>query len=70
MPGATSNTSGDLVAVFGDLGVSHYFGTRRGLEFRVLNELFAVTGQVGVICTQRVAMKSVNPEVLAKVTIA
>ena len=70
MPGATSNTSGDLVAVFGDLGVSHYFGTRRGLEFRVLNELFAVTDQVGVICTQRVAMKSVNPEVLAKVTIA
>jgi HK97 family phage major capsid protein len=69
MPGAAAATSGDLIAVFGDLGVSHYFGSRRSLEFRVLRELFAVNDQVGVVCTQRVALKSVNPEVASKLTL-
>lgn len=69
LPGAGASTSGDCLAVFGDLGVSHYWGSRRALEFRVLNELFAVTDQVGVICTQRVALEAVNPEVLAKITL-
>jgi len=40
------------------------------LNFRVLNELFAVNDQVGVICTQRIALKSANPEVLSKITLA
>jgi HK97 family phage major capsid protein len=70
MKGAGANSSGDLLCVFGDLGVSHYFGDRRSLNFRVLNELFAVNDQVGVICTQRIALKSANPEVLSKITLA
>lgn len=69
MPGAAA-VSGDVVAVFGDLSTSHYFGDRRSLSFNVLNELFAVTDQVGIICTQRVDIASVNPEVLSKITLS
>ena len=70
MKGAGASTSADLLCVFGDLGVSHYFGDRRSLNFRVLNELFAVNDQVGIICTQRIALKSANPEVLSKIVLA
>ena len=70
MPGASASTTGDLVACFGDLGVSHFFGDRRALNFRVLNELFAVNDQVGITCTQRIDIASVNPEVLSKVTLS
>jgi len=69
MPGASAS-SGDLLAVFGDLDVSHYFGDRRALNFNVLNELFAVNDQVGIICTQRIDIKSANPEVLSKLVVA
>ena len=68
--GASASTSGDLLAAFGDLSVSHYFGDRRALNFNVLRELYAVNDQVGIICTQRVDVASVNPEVLSKITIA
>ena len=68
--GAGASTSGDLLAVFGDLSVSHYFGDRRNLNFKVLNELYAVNDQVGIVCTQRVDVASVNPEVLSKITLS
>ena len=69
MPGAAAGT-GDLICVFGDLSVSHYFGDRRALNFNVLNELFAVNDQVGIVCTQRIDIASVNPEVLSVLKIA
>jgi HK97 family phage major capsid protein len=69
LPGAGAGT-GDLIAVFGDLSVSHYFGDRRNLNFKVLDQLFAVNDQVGIICTQRIDIKSANPEVLSKVTVS
>ena len=69
MPGAAA-VSGDLLAVFGDLSVSHYFGDRRALNFNVLRELFAVSDQVAITCTQRIDIASVNPEVLSKLTVA
>ena len=69
MPGAAAATT-DLVAVFGDLGVSHYFGDRRDVSFTVLKELFAVNDQVGIVATQRLDIASVNPEVLSKITIS
>ena len=69
LPGAAAGT-GDLLAVFGDLSVSHYFGDRRALNFKVLDQLFAVNDQVGIICTQRIDIASVNPEVLSKVTVS
>ena len=67
---SAASTSEDLLAVFGDLSVSHYFGDRRDLSFKVLNELFAVNDQVGIVATQRVDIASVNPEVLSIMTIA
>ena len=70
MPGAGASTAGDLLAVFGDLSVSHYFGDRRNLNFNVLRELYAVNDQVGIVCTQRVDIASVNPEVLSKITLS
>jgi len=69
IPGSGA-VSGDLLCVFGDLGVSHYFGDRRSLNFNVLRELFAVNDQVGIVCTQRIDIASVNPEVLSKLTVA
>ena len=69
LPGAAA-TTGDLICVFGDLSVSHYFGDRRALNFNVLNELFAVNDQVGIVCTQRIDIASVNPEVLSVLKIA
>ena len=70
MPGAGASTAGDLLAVFGDLSVSHYFGDRRNLNFNVLRELYAVNDQVGIVCTQRIDIASVNPEVLSKITLS
>ncbi len=70
VPGAASSTSGDLLITFGDIGTSHYFGDRRNLSFRILDQLFANTDQIGVQATQRVALASVNPESLVKLTIA
>lgn len=69
IPGASASTSGDLLAVFGDLGVSHYFGDRRQLSFKVLDQLFAVNDQVGVVCTSRIDIAAAAPEVLSKITI-
>lgn len=69
MPGASASTSGDLLATFGDIGTSHYFGDRRNLSFRVLDQLYANTDQIGIQCTQRVSIAPVNPEALVKLTI-
>lgn len=69
IPGASASTSGDLLAVFGDLSVSHYFGDRRALSFKVLDQLFAVNDQIGVVCTQRIDIAAAAPEILAKITI-
>jgi len=70
LDGASATASDSLLAVFGDLSLGCYFGERRGLNFRVLNELYANTDQVGVQCTQRAALKVANPEVIARLTIA
>ena len=70
LDGASASASDSLLCVFGDVNQACYFGERRGLNFRVLNELYANTDQVGVQCTQRSALKVANPEVLAKLTIA
>jgi len=61
--------SGELVAVFGDLRLGCYFGDRRAVNFKVLNELFAANDQVGIQCTSRIDIKVANPEVLSKITI-
>ena len=47
--------------VFGDLGY-YWVADRQGRVFKRLNELFAVTGQVGFVATQRVDGKLILPE--------
>jgi HK97 family phage major capsid protein len=61
--------SGELVAVFGDLRLGAYFGDRRALNFKTLNELYMEQDQIGVVATERIDIKVANPEVLAKITI-
>jgi HK97 family phage major capsid protein len=58
-----------LLAVFGDLSLGCYFGDRRSVTFKMLNELYAENDQVGVQATERIALDVVNPEVLAKITL-
>jgi HK97 family phage major capsid protein len=69
LPGASASTSGDLLAVFGDLSLGCYFGDRRSVTFKMLNELYAENDQVGVQVTERIALEVVNPEVLGKITL-
>ena len=69
LPGANASGAGELLGVFGDLSLGCYFGDRRALNFKTLNELYAETDQVGVQCTERIDIKVANPEVIAKLTI-
>ena len=70
MPGNAASTSGDLLATFGDIGTSHYFGDRRNLSFRVLDQLYANTDQIGIQATQRIDIAPVNGAALVKLNIA
>jgi len=49
--------------VFGDFSY-YWVADRQGRVFRRLNELFAVTGQVGFVATQRVDGKLILPEAI------
>lgn len=49
--------------VFGDFGY-YWIADRQGRSFKRLNELFAATGQVGFIATQRVDGKLILPEAI------
>jgi HK97 family phage major capsid protein len=69
LPGASASTSGDLLAVFGDMRLGAYFGDRRALNFKTLNELYAENDQIGLVATERVSLAIANPEVLSKITI-
>jgi HK97 family phage major capsid protein len=68
--GGASASSGDLVAVFGDLGLGCMFGDRRQVTFQVLDQLYAETDQIGVKATERVDIKVANPEVLSKIVLS
>lgn len=52
---------GNKTVVFGDFSY-YWIADRQGRTFKRLNELYAVTGQVGVIGTQRVDGKLILPE--------
>lgn len=53
--------SGNKTVVFGDFKY-YWIADRQGRSFKRLNELFAVTGQVGFVATQRVDGKLILPE--------
>ena len=48
---------------FGDFGY-YWIADRQGRSFKRLNELFATTGQVGFMATQRVDGKLILPEAI------
>lgn len=52
LPGEAAAT-GNMLAVFGDLDLGAYLGTRRNVSIRTLTETFAVNDQLGVISTMR-----------------
>ncbi len=54
-------TAANKAIAFGDFGY-YWIADRQGRTFKRLNELFAVTGQVGFIATQRVDGKLILPE--------
>ncbi len=53
--------SGNKTVAFGDFKY-YWIADRQGRSFKRLNELFAVTGQVGFVATQRVDGKLILPE--------
>jgi len=55
--------AGAKTVVFGDFGY-YWVADRQGRVFKRLNELYAATGQVGFIATQRVDGKLVLPEAI------
>ena len=48
---------------FGDFGY-YWIADRQGRSFKRLNELFATTGQIGFMATQRVDGKLILPEAI------
>ena len=58
MPGLEAGAKGIL---FGDLGY-YWVADRQGRKFKRLNELYAPTGQVGFLSSERVDGKLILPE--------
>ncbi len=54
-------SAGNKTVAFGDFKY-YWIADRQGRSFKRLNELFAVTGQVGFVATQRVDGKLILPE--------
>ena len=52
---------------FGDLGY-YWIADRQGRSFKRLNELFATTGQVGFLASQRLDGKLILPEAVKVLT--
>ncbi len=52
---------------FGDLGF-YWIADRQGRSFKRLNELFATTGQIGFLASQRLDGKLVLPEAVKVLT--
>jgi HK97 family phage major capsid protein len=53
--------AGEKTVVFGDFSY-YWVADRQGRVFKRLNELFAQTGQVGFLATQRVDGRLILPE--------
>ena len=53
LPSDSTATTGDMIAVFGDLSLACSMGVRREVTMRTLNELYAANDQIGVVATLR-----------------
>lgn len=61
-------TAGNKVMAFGDFGY-YWIADRQGRSFKRLNELYAATGQVGFLASQRVDGKLILPEAVKTLTL-
>ena len=62
------NTAGTYVPMlFGDFSW-YYIAQRKGMAIKVLNELYAINGQVGFLVSERVDGKVVLPEAIKKIS--
>ncbi len=59
--------AGARTVAFGDLGF-YWIADRQGRSFKRLNELFATTGQIGFLASQRLDGKLVLPEAIKVLT--
>lgn len=59
--------AGARTVAFGDLGF-YWIADRQGRSFKRLNELFATTGQIGFLASQRLDGKLVLPEAIKILT--
>ncbi len=59
--------AGAKTVAFGDLGY-YWIADRQGRSFKRLNELFATTGQVGFLASQRLDGKLILPEAVKVLT--
>ena len=60
--------SGNKCMAFGDFSY-YWVADRQGRSFKRLNELFAMTGQVGFLASQRLDGKLILPEAIKTLTI-
>lgn len=61
-------TAGNKVMAFGDFSY-YWIADRQGSSFKRLNELYAATGQVGFLASQRVDGKLILPEAVKTLTL-
>lgn len=61
-------TAGNKVMAFGDFSY-YWIADRQGRSFKRLNELYATTGQVGFLASQRVDGKLILPEAVKTMTL-
>lgn len=61
-------SAGAKAIAFGDFSY-YWIADRKGRSFKRLNELFAMTGQVGFLASQRIDGKLVLPEAVKTLTI-
>lgn len=61
-------TAGNKVMAFGDFSY-YWIADRQGRSFKRLNELYATTGQVGFLASQRVDGRLILPEAIKTMTL-
>ena len=68
--GVSASTSGDLLAVFGDLRKAAVLGYTRDIRSQTLRQLYANNGQLALKVTSRSAIEVIEPSVITKVVLA
>jgi HK97 family phage major capsid protein len=70
LEGSSASTSGDLLAVFGDLRLGTVLGRTKDVTAQTLRQLYAASDQVALKVTARVDVQVSEPSVLSKLTLS